>query len=909
MGYGLGVVAVHANEKGPVMRTKHVGGWMRMGMLVLCVAGAMRPGVVGAAEVKEVVIVSKTHFDIGYTARVAAVLDRYRTTMMDGALSVMDETASLPKAFQFAWMLPGWPLTQIVGPEQTPDRREKVLEAMRSGRIVWHALPFTMHTESLDLEDLVRGLGCSSALSRGMGMALPTDAKMTDVPSHAWVLPTLLARAGVKSLHLGCNAACRSPQVPRLFWWEGPDGSRVLTFYSADAYGTGLVPPEDWPFKTWLAMLMTNDNQGPPTLQEARTLQDQAAKELPGVNVHFGKLSDFAEAILSERPELPVVRGDMPDTWIHGLESMPAETGMARRMRPQIGAVEQLDTVLRCWGVATEPVNETVAKAYENSLLYGEHTWGSNGTKPGPFRFGEDWKKARAGGVYTEFEASFADHRAYAENVEKTVAPALRQRLDALARATAVDGARLVVYNPLPWQRDAVAEWEQEGFDAASVRDVSRGRVEPVAHAGRRHRFVAHDVPAMGYATYVPVPGVAAKGEGTALVADAASGVLDNGVLRVTVDAARGGVRSVVEKSTGRELVDGASPLLLGQYLYERFGREETRGYGREYIKRPEFQWAWDDLTKVNQPEGDHASASPAGCGVVFAADEAGVCATLSGDPQGILKDRVELKVQLYRGLPFVEIAWSIENKTGDPWPEAGWICLPLKAERPRFHLGRTGAIIDPATDIIAGSNRHVLCLNSGMTVTGAGGGCVGVCPLDSPLVSLGRPGLWQYSLAYTADRADVFVNVFNNMWSTNFPLWVEGIFSSRVRIWAAKGDDAEALLTPSWEGRSPCMVGVADGAAGSLAPSQSGMAVGRAGVLVTALGDNPDGAGRLLRVWEQAGIAGDCTVTMPSGFDTGGARYVDLRGQTLEGTVPVNGRDVVLPLQAYAPCSVVFGE
>jgi hypothetical protein len=179
---------------------------------------------------------------------------------------------------------------------------------------------------------------------------------------------------------------------------------------------------------------------------------------------------------------------------------------------------------------------------------------------------------------------------------------------------------------------------------------------------------------------------------------------------------------------------------------------------------------------------------------------------------------------------------------------------------------------------------------------------------MDSPLVSLGKPGLWQYSLDYTPDKADVFVNVFNNMWSTNFPLWVEGTWTSRVRLWSADNDDAcGALVTPGWNTRTPCWVGVADGAAGSLPATQAGLSLSRTGVLVTAFGDNPDGAGRILRVWEQTGVSGDCTVLLPEGFKTEGARYADLRGQFLEGSPTISGREAALSLKAYAPCTVLF--
>jgi hypothetical protein len=194
------------------------------------------------------------------------VVQRYRTTMMDQALKVVDQNRDLPPEQQFIWTIPGWPMKKILEdwPGQTPERKQRVLQALKDGRFVVHALPFTTHTELLELEDLVRGMGYSSAISRANNHPLPTDAKMTDVPSHSWVIPTMLKHAGVNFLHLGCNAASSSPQVPRIFWWEGPDGSRLLTMYTAESYGTGVVPPKDWPCRTWLALIHTGDNHGPP---------------------------------------------------------------------------------------------------------------------------------------------------------------------------------------------------------------------------------------------------------------------------------------------------------------------------------------------------------------------------------------------------------------------------------------------------------------------------------------------------------------------------------------------------------------------------------------------------------------------------------------------------------------------
>ncbi|MEN6428354.1 MAG: hypothetical protein ABFE13_23650, partial [Phycisphaerales bacterium] len=307
--------------------------------VLLCglVLAASAPG-----EVREVVVTLKTHFDLGYTDLASHVVQRYRTTMIDQALDVVDRNRDLPPEQQFVWTIPGWPMSKIAEdwPGQTLERRQRIMQAMKDGRFVVHGLPFTTHTELLEPEDLVRGLGYASRLCRENGLPLPRDAKMTDVPCHSWILPTLLKHAGIDFLHLGCNSASSSPEVPPLFWWEGPDGSRLLTMYSAAGYGTGLVPPGDWPYRTWLALQHTGDNHGPPTPDEVKQLLAEAAQRLPGVKVRIGRLSDFADAILAEKTEIPVIRDDMPDTWIHGPMCDPAGARIARNLRPAIGCVE-----------------------------------------------------------------------------------------------------------------------------------------------------------------------------------------------------------------------------------------------------------------------------------------------------------------------------------------------------------------------------------------------------------------------------------------------------------------------------------------------------------------------------------------------------------------------------------------
>ena len=297
-------------------------------------------------KVTDVWVAFKTHFDIGYTDTIENVLKKYRVAMMDQALKIIDQERQLPAEQRFAWLVPGWPLKHILGPMQDPAQQAQIEQAVREGSLSVVATPFSLHSETEDLEDLVRGVGLSSAICRQHGRPLPVAAKMTDVPCHSWVWPTVLSRAGVKFLQIGCNGASGHLKAPSLFWWEGPDGSRVLCNYTPD-YGSGIIPPKNWPAKNYLAMIMTSDNQGPPSLADVENIRRYAEKNLPGVRVHFGTLDDFANALAAENPDLPVVRADMPDTWIHGWMSMPVESKLAHSIRPFQPALETLDTQLR----------------------------------------------------------------------------------------------------------------------------------------------------------------------------------------------------------------------------------------------------------------------------------------------------------------------------------------------------------------------------------------------------------------------------------------------------------------------------------------------------------------------------------------------------------------------------------
>lgn len=857
--------------------------------------------------VRQIVLVFKTHFDIGYTDYAEAVVQKYSTSMMENALEIVEKNKKLPLEKQFVWTVSGWPMSQMLT-QSVPAVKTKVEAALANGRFAVHALPFSMETESADLEMLVRGLNISSAISRKYGLSLPYDSKMSDVPSHSWILPTLLNNSGVKFLHIGCNPASQSPKVPVLFWWEGPDGSKLMTMYSEKYYGTSLLPPPDWPYKSWLAIMQTNDNSGPPTPEEVEKYLQDLHKLAPNAKVKIGRMSDFYDEIIKEKPRLPIVKGDMPDTWIHGFMSMPREVKDSRRISKELFALESLNTLYDMWSPKGYNISGLLSEAYTNTLLFDEHTFGmamSHGSN-GVWAYGDDFKIQRAKGVFDDIERSWKEKANRVFEADKKVTPSLNRQFRELAKEINVKGKAIVVYNPLPWKRDGVVTIK-ENTSGTAVKDVETGEMIPVSNEKNIIQFVAKNVPASGYRTYALVNENVTLSEKELFVSQSANSI-ENKYFKIQFDPAKGAISSIVEKSSGREMVDTKSEYGFGQYLYERFSKKDAENYTDVYVKAMGKEWANAELGRPNLSEGPHISETGKNARIVYSESPAAVSATMIFSPSANLPHDYSVTVSLYKNTPNVELIWNINNKPAEPWPEAGWISLPFKVENPTFKLGRLGGIVDPAKDFIKGTNFDYCFLNSGMSVIDNNGNGFGLSSPDAPGISLDRPGLWKFSGYFIPQKPNVFINLYNNIWSTNFTEWVEGSWSAKINLWGVDHfNNEKSIVTPSEESRSPLLSVLMHNNGGNLPVSAEGIELSQKGILVTAFGKNPDGNGTILRLWEQAGNSGKFTVTLPKGMKVLKATPVNLRGEKKGEPVKISSGKFECSFSAYAPLSFIL--
>ena len=114
-----------------------------------------------------------------------------------------------------------------------------------------------------------------------------------------------------------------------------------------------------------------------------------------------------------------------------------------------------------------------------------------------------------------------------------------------------------------------------------------------------------------------------------------------------------------------------------------------------------------------------------------FERSAVGVTAIMDAPASAALPHAVTTRVTLLRDQPWAELAITLHDKPADPWPEAGWICLPVNVAAPQFRLGRLASIVDPVRDIVAGANRHLCAVTTGVSIADAGGDGLGFCALD----------------------------------------------------------------------------------------------------------------------------------------------------------------------------------
>lgn len=295
-------------------------------------------------------IIFKTHLDIGFTDTAAKVKKKYFNKFIKRAIKTAAYFRNTPGGFRYVWTVGSWLIYEYLE-RATEENRRLLEEAIERGDIVWHALPFTMHSELADDSLFRYGISLSKELDKRFRKKT-IAAKLTDVPGHTRAIIAPLADAGIKMLHIGINPASAIPDVPPIFRWRDSNGKEILVVYQAQ-YGDTVDLGD-----TKYVIEMTGDNIGPHLPAEVKRI----LKRYPDAKVQSGTLNDLAKKLLKNIDQYPVVTAEIGDTWIHGIGSDPKKTA-------------DLKELLRLRNSWEEDFPE---KALFSRLLLeaAEHTWG-----------------------------------------------------------------------------------------------------------------------------------------------------------------------------------------------------------------------------------------------------------------------------------------------------------------------------------------------------------------------------------------------------------------------------------------------------------------------------------------------------------------------------------------------------
>ncbi|MGN0532325.1 MAG: DUF5054 domain-containing protein [Eubacterium sp.] len=309
---------------------------------------------------KKVIVVSKTHLDLGFTDYAENIRKKYIDSFIPGAIDLAKQVNTESKK-SFVWTTGSWILKEALE-NGTEEQRESLVNAIKAGNIVAHGYPFTTHTELLDWDTLDYGLSIVDMIDEIRGRKT-VCAKMTDVPGHTKALVSLLAQHGIKLLHIGVNGASAVPEVPDCFLWKN-GSDEVVVVYSGDyggAYKSDLIDEV-------LYFDHTLDNHGAPSPEKALEKLEKIQSEFPGYQVEAGTLDDYARAIWQVRDKLPVIEDEIGDTWIHGSATDPYKSASLRRLM----------SLKRQWlaeGSMTRDSREYIGFT-DNLLCVAEHTCG-----------------------------------------------------------------------------------------------------------------------------------------------------------------------------------------------------------------------------------------------------------------------------------------------------------------------------------------------------------------------------------------------------------------------------------------------------------------------------------------------------------------------------------------------------
>jgi len=829
-------------------------------------------------------MVPHEHLDVGYSD--------FQTKLAELHSRIINEALDMSTEHpEFRFTLDGYWQARHFLQGRSAAEKEKFYQAVRDRKIFVPAQHSVILTGFPTGEALIRSFYGARRLNREAGGPWDT-VNITDVPSYSWAYASILAAAGLKYFAAAANAD-RGPTLMlgdlhrrSPFWWQGPDGSRVLMWYSRHYHQIGsqfglpthvangyeglasflsVYERPDYP----ASAVMLHGSQW-----ENTSLYPQQAALMKQWNALFAypelRYSGFGEAMqkISAEAEragakLPVVRGDGGPYWEDGIASDAYHAAMERETERRAASAEKLGVVASLVDPRYRPSRDALDCMWENISLMDEHTWG--------------WGRSITEPHSEDTTRELATKRLYGLGARHCTEYLLERGMTAIAGRIGTPTRALVVFNTLNWPRDGWVEFDlqktRELFDLETRQVVGFDVLEDHP-AYQRIRFMARGIPSVGYKTYevrdkaappqtnAPPNGATAAPSSNATQGAAAGGathagkdIIENSFYRVTLDLASGGVRSIYDKALGRELVDQSGPYRFNQYVYVT-GGDNPPTFTQLLTYRRHLPFA------QLEPYGAYAGRI-----VSITKTPTGVSARL--ESRGVNTPRITTEIILFDNEKRIEFINRVSKETVYK-KEAAYFAFPLALRAPEFKYEVQNAVVRPARDMMPGAGLEWFSAQNWVSA-GDADAEVGLVSTDSFLWTFGDIVRGTWPTEFKPQSSTVFSYVMNNYWGTNYIAAQGGDFTFRYALTSAPKLDAAAMSRMGWEQTTPLertLVKSQDKAAPTANPlpvaRMSFLETGDSPVLLSAWKHAEEGEGAVLRFIELGGARAQVRVTSP---------------------------------------------
>ncbi len=742
-------------------------------------------------------LIQHAHTDIGYTRPQTEILPEH-LRYIDYALDYCDQTDSLPDEARFRWTCEtSWALSEYLS-SRPPGQIERLKKRVAEGRIELTGL----FLNSSDLSDEATIASYLQPVKQFRDAGIPvTTAMQDDINGIPWCLVDYLDGCGIHYLSMGQNdsRALKPFKRPTTFCWQSPSGKKILVnrpehymwgnslgiLTNTATFGQNLfqhlsdIMKKGYPFDHYAIQFSgyLTDNSPPSTT--ACNLVEQWNKQYIWPKLRLATISEFGKYMAQEHAaEIPTYRGAWPDWWMDGFGSACMETAYTRSAHEDFISNQGLMAMAVIIHISIPDHLTDLSKQISSDLaFYDEHTFGAAESIDNP--------RIENSIVQWNEKAAYTWDAVKKNGILKEEILGLIQ--DKLPR---LNLPSVTVFNTLSWPRSGMIKVYIDhqvlpvGKSFAIVDDL--GKPVPVQQLESREEGTwwalwAANVPPMGHASYRIIVGNGNRTD----TKPTFTGTLENEYYRLQINASKGTIESLFDKQLGTELVDSSAPYQLGQFIYERLGKNRHQ---LEILKL-------DEATRTVLRD-IHVSGNIID-GPVWQS------ISLYGSvPECAEKDGISCEIRLYKTEKKIEFLYSMK-KLPVTDPEGGYVAFPFHLENGHLIFEVQGGTVRPGKDQLEGSASDWNGIQNFVSVKNENSQLVFVSP-EIPLVQLGALNLGKFSRIANPASNSIYSWVFNNYWTTNFRAFQEGELKWTYKLTSSKDTSTVFPTTFGWNERIP---------------------------------------------------------------------------------------------------------